>query len=275
MSRNNQDRMGGPVPQSEEPPQNNPLLNFVKPTQFVELPSKGKGYPEGHPLKNKESIEIFHMTAKDEDILTSETLIKQGVVLDRFIENILVDKSIKLDSLLIGDKNSILVESRILGYGADYNAEMVCPNCFTNCKINYDLSNRSLHYGSEQEADSSGYYSITLPESGVQLKVKLLTSEDEAMMIKRNVETKKKKSTNSLVTDQYKLMIVSANGITDKPQVNQFVEMMPLKDSIVLKKFYKQITPNVELKYDFACKSCGYEQELEVPLGAEFFWPKQ
>jgi len=275
MSRNNQDRMGGPIPQSEEPPQNNPLLNFVKPTQFIELPSKGRGYPDNHPLKDKEVIEIFHMTAKDEDILTSETLIKQGVVLDRFVENILVDKSIKLNSILIGDKNAILIESRILGYGLDYNAEMICPNCFTSCKIQYDLNNRTLHYGSDDEPNQNGFYSLKLPESGVELEVKLLTSEDEAKMIKRNTETKKKKSTNSLVTDQYKLMIASANGITDRTQINEFAEMMPLKDSLVLKKFYRAITPNVELKFDFICKSCGYEQELEVPLGAEFFWPKQ
>ena len=275
MSRNNQDRTGTPPPQAEAPPTNNPLLNFVKPTHFVELPSKGKGYPEGHPLNLKETIEVYQMTAKDEDILTSEALIKQGVVLDRFIENIVLDKSINLNSLLLGDKNAILVESRILGYGHEYSAEMICPNCFTNCTIDYDLGDRKLYFGSDKETNENGNYSLKLPESGVELEVRLLTSEDEAKMIKRNTNTKKKKSANSLVTDQYKLMISSANGISDRPQLNEFVEMMPLKDSLTLKKFYREITPNVELKFDFTCKSCEYEQELEVPLGAEVFWPKQ
>lgn len=274
MSRNNNDRIGPPVEPAQQPTEN-PLLNFVKPTLFVDLPSKGKGYPEGHPLKDQEVIEVFQMTAKDEDILTSESLIKKGIVLDRFIQNILVDKSIQLDSILIGDKNAILIDSRITGYGPDYNTEIVCPSCFTKNQVTYDLNDKSIHYGSSLEPNEKGLYELKLPQSGVALEIKQLTSKEERLIVERMTDSKKKKKDESTVTDQYKLMVVSANGVQDKGMVNQFIDLMPLKDSLTLKKFYKEISPNVELKFDFACKSCGYEQELEVPLGAEFFWPKQ
>ena len=98
MSRNNEERLGiidkgqnPPIIQTEE--SNNSLLQFVSPTEFVDLPTKGKFYPEDHPLHNQETIEIRYMTAKDEDILTSKTLLKKGVAVDRMLSNIIVNKS--------------------------------------------------------------------------------------------------------------------------------------------------------------------------------------
>jgi len=274
MSRNNSDRMGPPVKPAEQPAEN-PLLNFVKPTLFVDLPSKGKGYPEGHPLKDQEVIEVYQMTAKDEDILTSESLIKKGIVIDRFVYNILVDKSISVDSLLIGDKNAVLIDSRITGYGPEYNTEIVCPSCFTKQSVSYDLNDKSIYYGTENDTNENGFHELKLPQSGITLEIKQLTSKEEALMVKRLTDQKKSKKNESAVTDQYKLMVVSANGVTDREQLNQFIDLMPLKDSLTLKKFYREVSPNVELKFNFTCKSCEYSQELEVPLGAEFFWPKQ
>ena len=91
------------------------LLSFVAPTEFVNLPSQGKFYPPEHPLHNKDVVEIKYMTAKHEDILTSQTLLRKGVAIDRLIENLIIDKSIKLDSLLLGDKNAITIAARKTG----------------------------------------------------------------------------------------------------------------------------------------------------------------
>ena len=93
MTRSNQDRVKANVPASEaDPPapspeepvaptQDNPL-HFIVPTEMVDLPSDGKFYPEDHPLHGKDSIEVRHMTAKEEDILTSTTLLQKGLALD-------------------------------------------------------------------------------------------------------------------------------------------------------------------------------------------------
>ena len=53
------------------------------PTEIIELPSKGLFYPKDNPLSSGK-IEMKYMTAREEDILTTPSLIKQGVVLDRF-----------------------------------------------------------------------------------------------------------------------------------------------------------------------------------------------
>ena len=49
------------------------------PTEIVELPSRGLVYPEGHPLSNGK-IEMKYMTAKEEDILTNQSYIRNGTV---------------------------------------------------------------------------------------------------------------------------------------------------------------------------------------------------
>ena len=116
--RNNDDRLGT----NEE--HSTPLapLEFVVPTSFVKLPSGGKFYPEGHPLCNQDTVEIKEMTAKEEDILSSRALIEKGVAVDRLVDSLLMDKRIKCDSLVVGDKNAIIVQARISAYGSDYQA---------------------------------------------------------------------------------------------------------------------------------------------------------
>ena len=95
------------------------MAEYKSPTEMVDLPSQGYFYFDGHPLSSGK-IEIKYMTAKEEDILTSQNLIQQGTVIDKLLESLIVDKSVKLDDLLIGDKNAIMVAARILGYGKEY-----------------------------------------------------------------------------------------------------------------------------------------------------------
>ena len=94
------------------------MAEFKLPTETVELPSKGLLYPEGSPLAEGK-IEMKYMTAKEEDILTNQNYIRQGTVIDKLLRSLVVSK-INFDDLLIGDKDAILIASRILGYGKDY-----------------------------------------------------------------------------------------------------------------------------------------------------------
>ena len=276
MSRND-DRLG--VPQMPPTPQQNitnSLLQYVAPTQFVELPSKGKPYPPEHPLYNKESIEIRFMTAKDEEILSSQSLLKEGLAVDRFIENVVLDKSIKVNSMLIGDKNAILVAARISGYGSSYDTKIGCPSCGAKQEFSFDLNNLKVNNGNnveEVELNEKGNYVFTFPVSKITLEIRLLTGDDEAAIIKR--ATRNKKAAEFSFIDQYKLMTVSANGVTDRTQINQFIELMPIGDSKKLLEVYKAVSPNVEIKDNFICLSCGHMQELEVPFGADFLWPNR
>ena len=104
-------------------------LSYVTPTEFVELPSRGQFYSTDHPLYEKDVIEMRYMTAKDEDILTSPALLKKGVAIDRLLQNLVVDKNINPNNLLIGDKNALLLAARISGYGEEYPVVLQCNSC--------------------------------------------------------------------------------------------------------------------------------------------------
>ena len=294
MRRNNEDRTGA-APPDEHPvaatqtvvPQtpnqdSTPSvgLNFVIPTEFVELPSRGKYYPEGHPLHNEETVEIRHMTAREEDILTSKTLLKKGVALDRLVESVVVDKRIKTDDLLVGDKSAILLMSRIAAYGNEYDTRVTCPHCTSQVRYTFDLFDATtLHPDDVEEPQftetENGTFIIKLPRSQVDTEVRLLTGLDEKNMAR--IGNKKKKArtiSDGMLTSQMQSFIVSLNGVTDRMQIKKFIDSMPAKDSRFLRRVYTELTPTIDLTQDFACSECDAELEMEVPFTTDFFWPK-
>lgn len=288
--RNNEERLGqDPKHSSDLPPQLAgdqavQQLNFITPTEIVSIPSKGKYYPEGHPAHNKDSIEIRQMTAKEEDILTSKSLLKKGVAIDRMLESLLVDKGIKPSELLIGDKNALLIAARITGYGAEYSTQVVCPSCETKSNHSFDLqehlektaedSKEELPEGCERLP--SGNVLIKLPKTGWIVECRMMTGADETRIMKM-AEARKRfsESEETKLSDQLETMIVSIQTITDLLLLKRAIQLMPAMDSKHLRKTYQKCVPNVDLKTTITCSSCGEEQEMEVPFTSDFFWPKQ
>lgn len=281
--RNNQNRTGTKTKTNQDqdsPPEtNSPLtpLEFVIPTEFVELPSRGEFYPEGHPLHKQDSVEIKHMTAKEEDLLTSRTLIKKGIVLDRFLSSILIDKNIDTNSLLIGDKNAILVAARISGYGPIYETKVACPSCGEKSDFAFNLED-DLELQEPEEQDlpellDNGNFIIEAPLTGWQIECKLLTGEDETKMARKQENNRKVGIKNdSQLIDQLNMIIVSISGHTDRATINQAIQVMPASDSRHLRTTYQKCVPNVDLTQVFTCSVCDHSQPMEVPLSADFFW---
>tara|TARA_R100001377_G_scaffold84631_2_gene68623 strand:- start:76 stop:897 length:822 start_codon:yes stop_codon:yes gene_type:complete len=271
LSRN-QDRVGTPRHHDTSPaPQQQPGFSFVVPTEFVELPSLGRFYPVGHPLHEKESIEIKQMTAKEEDILTSRALLKKGIAIDRLLESLIVDRSIDPSTLLTGDRNAVIIASRVSGYGNDYSTEVSCPACDTKQNYSFDLNNASFVHGSFDEDlqvtdNRDGTFTCVLPKTQVTVVARLLTGKEEDKVANLN-------KSNNLISDQLQNIILSVND-DSTPQAIQYVaKNMPSFDSRHLRMVLKMATPNIDLTQEFSCTECGHEQEMEVPLTVDFFWP--
>ena len=253
-------------------------LSFVVPTEFVELPSAGKHYSAEHPLHNSEVVEIRHMTAKDEDTLTSRALLKKGLAIDRLLQSIIVDKSISADSLLVGDRNAILVYTRIHAYGPDYTTRAICPSCGTKAENNFNLLEVEHvdNDASEMNVEGptgNGTFMITLPKTGAQAEVRLLSGVDEKQVLRVIENRKKNRLAEKPVTTQMKQYVVSINGVTDRGQLNHFIENMPTLDAQYMRVAYNKIVPNIDMTLPFNCAECGTESRLEVPFTSEFFWP--
>ena len=284
--RNNEDRLGGALETSEAPlvnttndsSNNSGPLNFVVPTDFVELPSQGTFYSEGHALYNQKTIEIRQMTAKDEDILTSRALLQQGLAIDRLIDNLIVNKNIQAKSLLIGDKNAIMVTARSSAYGNVYETAVQCPYCSQHSEHAFDLNEtlalKEITDETTSNLTENATYKTILPTNNVEVEIKFLTSGDERKLMNLAEQRRKHKLLDTSVTDQMKAFIVSVNGVSDRSDIAQFVNSMPAKDARHVRSVYASAAPNIDLTQDFICKFCLTETKLEVPFTTDFFWPR-
>ena len=255
-------------------------LSYVTPTEFVELPSRGKFYPSDHPLHNKEVIEMRFMTAKDEDILTSPALLRNGLAIDRLIENLIVDNNVNVNDLLLGDKNAVILAARISGYGEQYNVNVTCPNCQASIEHEFDLSEIPHQNGTIPEDDNEnvyltpeGTFVAKLPKSQFSVEFKLLTGQDEDYLEKVALKTKKLKLPEASATNLLKRLVVSVNDVTVTSEINNFIDNMPAQDARFLRACVTTVTPNVDMTQEVECSSCGTVSEMAVPFTSEFFWP--
>ena len=243
------------------------MAEFKIPTETVELPSKGKFYPEGSPLAEGK-VEMKYMTAKEEDILTNQNYIKQGKVIDKLLQSLIVTK-INYNDLLIGDKNAIMIAARILSYGAKYNFT------YDEVEQEVDLSTLENKPLAEEIINSeANEFSFTLPHSGNTLTFKLLTHGDENKINDELRGLKKiKKEGASEVTVRLAHMITSVNGETERKDIRDFVNNYFLaKDAREFRKYYNSISPDINLEVTLV-NSEGDEEDTDLPIGLNFFWP--
>jgi hypothetical protein len=240
------------------------MSEFKLPTEIVELPSRGLLYPEDSELSSGK-IEMKYMTAKEEDILTNQSYIKNGTVLDKLLKSLIVSK-INFDDLLIGDKNAIMVAARILGYGSEYSFEYNGESQVVDLST---LENKSLK--EELFASRVNEFTFTLPKSKNTVTFKLLTHKDE-QDINRELEGLKKinKDSSPELTTRLKYMIVSVEGNREKKDIRNFVDNYLLaQDSRALREYIREIQPDVDLTF---FPSNGSDR-VNIPIGISFFWP--
>jgi len=240
------------------------MAEFKLPTETIELPSKGLLYPSDSPLASG-TIEMKYMTAKEEDILTNQSYIQNGTVLDKLLQSLIVTK-ISYDDLLIGDKNAIMIAARILGYGKDYKF------MYRGEEETVDLSqieNAPIH--EEVQKSTSNEFAFTLPNSGNIVTFKLLTHGDEKKIEQETKGlTKINKNSSTTITTRLKHQILSVNGETEKPKIREFVDNYLLaQDSRALRERIKELSPDVDLTF---FPENG-DNRVDIPIGLNFFWP--
>ena len=241
------------------------MSEFKLPTEIVELPSKGLLYPENSELA-KGTIEMKYMTAKEEDILTNQSYIKNGTVLDKLMKSLIVSP-IEYDDLLLGDKNAIMIAARILGYGAEYKFDYNGEEQILNLS---QIENKSLK--EELFKDRVNEFTFTLPKSQNLITFKLLSHRDE-QEITRELNGLKKinKDASPEISTRLKYLITSVEGKRDKKDIREFVDNYLLAaDSRALREHIKEIQPDVDLTFF----PDGSNDRVSIPIGVSFFWPE-
>lgn len=257
---------------SIQPTQTN---TFPFPTEIISLPSKGLCYPEGHPLAKGE-ITIKLMTAKEEDILTSANLVRKGIHIDKLLESIVVEPGVKADDLIAGDKNAILVSSRVLAFGPEYEVTVNDPEENEPVKVTVDLSKIKIKEIDESKLSRNNEYDFTLPVSKTPIKFKLLTHGDE-IAINKDIEASQKiVKTSNEITTRYRRIIIEVDGNRDLGFINNFVTNRLLAgDSKALRKYMSEITPDLDLTFEYESPFTGEKEALRIPFGVDFFYPAE
>jgi hypothetical protein len=248
-------------------------MEFKIPTETITLPSKGLLYPKDNIL-SKGEIELSYMTAKHEDILTNINYIKNGTVIDKLLESLVITP-INFEDLLIGDKNAIMIAARILGYGKNYPIQFY--NESTNQQEEYTVDLTLLN---EKAVDMSLFkagvneFSFTLPQSKNNVTFKLLNSKDEKKIDQEIKGLKKLYPDQSFdLTTRLKFIITSIEGSREVKDIREFVDKYLIaQDSRALRDYYNEVMPDVDLK--ITVDKDGYIQEdVILPISVNFFWP--
>jgi hypothetical protein len=232
------------------------------PTEVIELPSKGLVYPESNPLSSGQ-VEMKYMTAKEEDILTNQSYIQKGIVLDKLLQALIVSK-IDYNDLITGDKNAIMVAARVLGYGKDYTFT------YNGSEYTVDLS-KIDNKPFEIQNKGVNEFIYTLSSTNTNITYKLLTHSDE-QKIQAEIEGLKKVNKNSSaeLSTRLKYIITSVEGDREPKTIREFVDNYLLaRDSRELRTHIRNTQPDVDLTFF----PDGSAERVDIPIGVKFFWP--
>ena len=266
------------APPQKPEKEGNPFgISFVVPTETVKLPLRGEFYPESSTLYGVKELEIRHMTAKDEDLLSGVDDAESGkTVFDKLVESLLVDKTINSLDLHEEDKKALLLSARMTGYGPEYETREICQACNNLVMFSYNLEKiQFLEQENEKMAStydpSRDVYKTKLPLTGIDVELKNFRTEDEEYL----EEEKKQKTKYNLhfnnTVSYLERVIVSANGVTDRQAIRQLIDVLPAGDSKNIKSFYETCTPKLSTKQDVKCPQCGNSSQKEAPLSWAFF----
>lgn len=248
---------------------------YKYPTEIIDLPSKGLLYPDGHPLRSGK-IEIKYMTAKEEDILSTQSYIKNGVVLDKLFESLIVTK-VNYSDLLVGDKNAVMIASRIYGYGPEYTTTVISPSTSKEIPITVNLltvGHKSFDEGLITPGENR--FTFTTPRSHNKIEFRCLTIKDQKAIETSSAEIKKKLGVNRVdttLTSTLKSMIISVDGNTETAYISNYVSNMLAVDSRAFREYIGKIQPDIDLEVEAEDPDTGETFRSNFTIGMDFFWP--
>ena len=248
------------------------------PVELVPIPSQGKVYSPESILYKKEKIKIKAMTAKEEDILSSNAYLKEGTAFNHLISSCVVEAGFNPNDLLLGDRNALMIAIRITGYGSKYDLSVKCKNCYKKNNVEIALTDIPIKRLELQPAiEGQNIFNYELPLSKKKIKFRFITVADELDSIKQRdaLEKHNIKKPDSDITDMLSNAIIEIEGVKDKTKIKHFINNMPAFDSRTFRKFLRKQEPGMDMTSKHVCQYCGHENDFIIPINFNFFWPDE
>jgi len=231
----------------------------------LELPSRGIYYPNG-----KKSVRVAYLTASDENILSSPSLINSNSVVTELLRRKVLDRDLPVDDIVEEDRQAILIFLRNTSFGSEYKFSVLDSKTNNEFETTVDLSEVKIKDFNLQP-DINNEYNFYLEKSQTDITFNFLTKKQETEIDKIR-ESWNGNGVAPIITKQLEFMIKSVGGIRDALQIRNFIEKMPIKDSQDFRKFVKENKPGLDLTKTVKTPS-GEDIQVNIGFGVEFFRP--
>lgn len=243
---------------------------FLIPPEQIDLPSKGLLYPKSSPL-SKGYVEMKHMTAREEDILTTPTYVSKGIVIDKLIQALVVT-NIPYESLILGDIDRLMISARVLGFGKEYSFKARTPSGEVH-EFTVDLTALDDKPINEELFANGNKFDLELPLTKAKVTVKFLTQHDQNVIdsiIKNSAEENGPDRQLSLRLER---TIVAVEGDTNPQTISEFVDMVPRQDAKFIRDFIQENEPGPSTEVELIDPKTKQPFKHDVVFQANFFYP--
>jgi len=237
--------------------------------EIVKLPSKGVFYANG-----LSEVNVEYMTSKDEDLLTTPSLIESGNVINMLLKRKIKTSGVVVENLLEGDRNAIILFLRCSSYGANYTVQVTDPR--TGIPFNTVVDLLKLQYKEVEELpDQTGHFFVDLPMRKKKVTLRLLTSGEDTIVLKKAEALKDAyhSEINDYNTMKLKAHILAIEDKTDRTYIDKFVDAMPALDAYTIRRKLLNVSPDVDMSYEFITKD-NYKFTATLAVGVDFFFPR-
>jgi hypothetical protein len=227
----------------------------------VKLPSAGKVYSKSNPC-SAGTVEMRYMTAWDEDILTNASYIKEGIVLEKLLEALVITPGFNWKTLINADREWLIISARIAGYGEEYPVIVTPPN---SKPINATVNLNKLNIiPLKLDPVTDGEFEYALDEDHV-IKFRFLSAWEMDNL-----------PPEQSVSSFLQQTICELNGNRTTTEIENFIRYrMTPTESKKFRIFIQENLPAVDLTYNFSYKNQEGEEETfqsRFPIGSDFFW---
>jgi hypothetical protein len=238
----------------------------------ITLPSLGRFY-DGTDGPANGKLSIRAMTGEEEQILATPRFVKRGQAINMIFSKCM-EENFKPENLLSVDRTFLLIYLRGISYGTEYEVEIKDPESDRKFSTVIDLDTLNIDlcppdYGPELVD--------VLPKSGFSVEYRLSRGRDE-MALQEYRDRKIKQTSDNSADDSLIFrtaqLVNSIQGITDKNELQVLLKNLPIQDVSHIRNLISEPPFGIDTKVSIISPISSEEFEVELPLEANFFFPR-
>lgn len=259
------------LPATSKKKQRSSKFNFTQPS-LIKLPSGGKFYKTDDENIKKGMIEIYPLTVREEEILSTPRFIVDGTATIMVLNNCIASDIDAMD-LLMYDYTYLLFYLRKISFSDEYIFDITCPVCDNRFKDGFKISDIEFD---ELPKDFKEPYKIDLPVSKytVILSMPRIKHIKEFDKIQSELSPKERREYSG-IADMFAIRteaVIDNNGeIVQKEDWVEFYQSLPPKDRAELTRNSSFDSGVDKVMEKVICPNCESIIGGAIPVNDDFF----